>query len=143
MARPRLADADILAQVPAARRRAARALATEPRAAGVRFVRDGRRLVVTLTNGSRFDVPVALVPGLRVAPDAALAGATVGPLGFSLHWDALDEDLSIAGLLRFAVGARTLLRASGAAAGSVRSAAKAAAARRNGRKGGRPRKPAR
>jgi len=99
-----------------------------------------RRIQVTLTNGALLSVPVDLIASLRQAEDKDLAGVSVGVAGVGVRWEGLDEDLSIAGLARMALGGRILLQASGAAGGSVRTAAKAVAARRNGKKGGRPRK---
>jgi hypothetical protein len=54
-----------------------------------------------------------------------------------LHWEALNIDLSLPGLMSGLFGARSYLAK---VAGSSTSAAKAAAARANGAKGGRPRK---
>ena len=135
-----ITDGDILAQLPAARQRARRARLSQPHASAVRFERSGRRLHVTLSNGAVLTIPVELIASLRNATDRELAAVSVGAAGIGLHWEALDEDLTIAGLTRIALGDRTLLRASGSAGGSARSAAKIRAARRNGRKGGRPRK---
>lgn len=135
-----VSDREVLAQIPAARRRAARARASQPHVARARYERAGRQLHLTLTNGTALALPVDLVGTLRGWDDTDLAEVTVGAAGVGLRWPRRDADLSIAGLLHSAFGARTLLRASGAAGGAARSAAKAAAARRNGRKGGRPRK---
>lgn len=128
-------DKDILAQIPAARRRAR---ATHPVAAGARYDCAHRCLHVTLTNGAVLLVPIDLVASLRRATDRDLAEVSVGVAGVGLRWDRLDMDLSLSGLARVALGKQTLLRASGAAGGSSRSAAKAEASRANGRKGGRP-----
>ncbi len=140
MGRPTLTDSAILALVPRARGRARRALDREPHAAAVRYHRAGRRLLVHLTNGAALIIPIQLVRSLRDARDEDLGDVSVGPAGLGLHWERLDEDLSIAGLATVAFGSPTLVRAWGAAGGGARTAAKALAARRNGRKGGRPRK---
>lgn len=137
MARPVLSDNEILAQLPAARRRARTARAIARQAI---YDRRSRRLQVTLASGAILLVPVDLVASLRKASDAALAGVRIGVAGVGLRWDALDEDLSIAGLARLALGRHVLLSAAGAAGGVVRTAAKARAARTNGLKGGRPRR---
>jgi hypothetical protein len=132
-------QSDLRRDILAARRRAAKAAASEPHAASVRYDARQRRLLVELTNGALVAVPVSLLERLRDAPDAALARVSVGPAGLGLQWDALNEDVSVAGLLQAAFGTRRLLGIAGAAGGSVRSAAKTRAARMNGRKGGRPR----
>lgn len=140
MARRMIRDEDILAQIPAARRRAQ---AAHPIAASARFDRAHRRLHVTLTNGASLMVPIALIASLRRASDLDLAEVSVGVAGVGLRWERLDEDLSVSGLARVALGRRVLLRASGAAGGVSRTAAKVKASRVNGLKGGRPRKPLR
>jgi hypothetical protein len=57
-------------------------------------------------------------------------------LGYGLHWEALDVDLSIPGLIAGIFGTRSYMARR---AGQATSPAKAAAARANGAKGGRPR----
>ena len=140
MARKRLTDEEVLAQIPAARARGERSLRTEPHAASARYDRATRTLVVMLTSGAGVVVPVAQVPWLADATDAQLARVEVSPMGVGLHWPALDADLTVASLVRYVFDRRTLARAVGAAGGRVRSEAKAEAARKNGAKGGRPRK---
>jgi hypothetical protein len=137
MAMRTLTDEEILAQIPAARRRAARSHAP---AIAARFDRAHRRLHVTLANGSALLVPVDLIPTLRQASDAVLAQVEVTPAGLGVEWPAINQDILVTGLVRLALGRRMLLQASGAAGGASRSAAKVKASRRNGRKGGRPRK---
>jgi uncharacterized protein DUF2442 len=140
MAVRRASDEEILAQIPAAIARARRSRRTEPHARTARYDRRDRALHVVLTNGGGFSIPVAIIPALRSASDRELAAVEVGPFGVGLHWDALDVDVSVAGLAHLVLGARTLLRAAGSAGGAATSKAKAAAARRNGLKGGRPKK---
>lgn len=130
-------DRDILAQIPAARRRAR---ASHPVAAEAHYDCAHRCLHVTLTNGATLLVPIDLVGSLRQASDRDLADVRVGVAGVGLRWERLDEELSISGLARVALGRQILLRASGAAGGASRTPAKAEASRANGRKGGRPRK---
>lgn len=142
MSKRRISDAEILAQIPRAEARAARARRTQPHAESARYERKSRMLHIRLTNGSGLSIPVVLLPELARAADPDLADVTVGPAGIGLHWKRLDADLSVAGIARLALGAHTLLRAAGTAGGLVRSAAKADAARRNGKLGGRPRKTA-
>ena len=140
MVRRFLSDSEIDAQIPAARRRAELLLRTRPHAKSVRYVKAQRMLHVALTNGASFALPVAFIPGLDAATDAELADVVASPFGVGLRWERLDTDISVAALARLALGPWVLLRAAGAAGGSVRTRAKARAARLNGRKGGRPRK---
>lgn len=133
-------DSAIVAQIPAARRRARRAQISQPHAIAARYERAGRRLHVSLSNGAALVIPVQLIASLREATDQELATVSVGAAGIGLHWEGLDEDLTIAGLAKIVLGTRTLFQASGSAGGASRTLAKIRAARRNGKKGGRPRK---
>ena len=69
----------------------------EPRAQTVDFGVD--TLVVHLEDGRRISAPLEWFPRLRDASDAErkqwrLIGQSIG-----IHWEALDEDLSVRGLL--------------------------------------------
>jgi hypothetical protein len=139
MARRRLTDAEIVAQIPAARARARAAAASEPRARHARYDRARGVIVVELTNGAFFGFPTDLAQGLRGATPDALANVEVSPSGEALHWDRLDADLRVPALLQGVFGTRAWMRELGRAGGSARSEAKARAARLNGAKGGRPR----
>jgi hypothetical protein len=67
-------------------------------AAGLRF--DGDRLVVQLDDGREVSVPLARYPSLRDAePAQRAAWELIGP-GKGFHWEELDLDLSIEGLLQ-------------------------------------------
>jgi hypothetical protein len=112
---------------------------SEPRAAQARYDRARGRIVVDLTNGCTFAFPARLAQGLESASDDDLAAVEILGAGFGLHWEALDADLSIPGLLAGVFGTRAHMAR---IAGRARSPAKAAAARANGVKGGRPRKTA-
>lgn len=126
-----------------ANRRGQEMITREPRAAAARYNAAARRVEVELTNGCTFAFPVQLVERLATASDADLAEVEILGLGFGLHWDRLDEDLSIPGVLAGIFGTHAWMnRLRAAKAGAASSPAKAAAARRNGRKGGRPRKAA-
>ncbi|HEV2562270.1 MAG TPA: DUF2442 domain-containing protein [Rhizomicrobium sp.] len=112
---------------------------TEPRAQSVRFDRDVRKIVVTFTNGSEFSFPPELAQGLSGATDEQLGAIRILGKGHGLHWEALDTDLTVPGLVDQVFGTRKFMAQQ---AGKAKSAAKAAAARENGAKGGRPRKEA-
>jgi hypothetical protein len=118
-------------------------LAGEPRAASARYDARSGRVYVELTNGCGFAFPARRVQGLEAAGDDDLAQVEVLGLGLGLHWEGLDVDASVPGLLAGLFGTKSWMdRQRAAKAGAARSAAKAAAARRNGAKGGRPRKAA-
>jgi hypothetical protein len=128
------------AQLDAAIERGRTARLIEPRARAARY--DGRlgRVIVELTNGCTFAFPPRLAQGLEEATDEQLAEIKILGAGYGLHWEALDADLSIPGLLAGLFGTKAYMARQ---AGQATSPAKAAAARANGAKGGRPRRSAR
>ena len=124
------------AAIDAALERGRIARATEPRAAAVRYDRQAGRIIVDLTNGCTFAFPPHLAEGLEAATDDQLASVEILGQGHGLHWEALDIDLSLPGLMAGIFGTRVHMARR---AGQATSPAKAAAARINGSKGGRPR----
>jgi hypothetical protein len=125
------------AQIDAAIARGKLALAAEPRAASARYDRQLDRIIVDLTNGCTFAFPPRVAQGLEQATPDQLAEVEILGLGYGLHWEALDVDLSIPGLMAGLFGTQSYMARR---AGQATSPAKAAAARENGAKGGRPRK---
>jgi len=113
------------------------AAANEPRAASARYDRKLDRVVVDLTNGCTFAFPPRIVQGLEQATEAELAEVEVLGAGYGLHWETLDVDFTVPGLLAGIFGTRAYVARH---AGRATSPAKSAAARANGAKGGRPRK---
>ena len=127
------------AQVDAALVRGHAARLHEPRATAVRYDRHSGRVIVELTNGCIFAFPPRLAQGLETATEEQLSQAEILGAGSGLHWEALDVDFSIPGLLTGLFGTKAYLARQ---AGRTTSPAKAAAARVNGAKGGRPRRSA-
>lgn len=121
-------------------RAAAAADRAEPRAAAAFYERKSGRVVVELTNGASFAFPPELAEGLAGASAEDLAQVEVTPSGSGLHWETLEADLSVPGLLAGIFGTRAWMAELGRRGGQASTAAKADAARENGRKGGRPRK---
>jgi hypothetical protein len=78
-----------------------------------------------------------LAQGLESATDDQHSKIEILGAGFGLHWEVLDVDLSIPGLLADAFGTRAYMARR---AGEATSPTKAAAARIDGSKEGRPRK---
>ena len=70
---------------------------TEALAQSVNF--DNDMMHVSLTDGRIVSVPLVWFPRLSVATPSQLANYVIGAGGRGLHWDELDEDLSVAGLL--------------------------------------------
>jgi hypothetical protein len=54
---------------------------------------------VDLKNGITFLLPCALVQGLAEAGPEEIAQVRLGPRGASLHWEKLNVDFSLAGLM--------------------------------------------
>jgi hypothetical protein len=121
-----------------AAQRAAEADRREPRAHTASYDKRTKRLVVELTSGIIVQIPSRLLQGLAEASPQDLAAVTVSPHGTALHWETLDADFSVAGLLAGTFGTRAWMAEIGRKGGQVTSAAKATAARANGQKGGRP-----
>lgn len=61
---------------------------------------------VNLADGRTLGVPLAYFPRLLNATPSQRADCTISGGGTGLHWDALDEDISVAGLL-MGIGDRT------------------------------------
>ena len=140
MAKSRTTKAKILAQIPGARAREARDRRMGRRATSVAYDRRTGRIMMELTSGFVLGFPIKAIPALAAATPAQLAGVTLSPGGSALHWEELDADLSVPGLLLSSISRSEKLSELARLAGRVRSPAKAAAARANGVKGGRPRK---
>ena len=124
-------------EIAAAEERGRIMMETQPRAASARYDPKSERIIVDLTNGATFAFPPRLVQGLENATAEQLAEIEVLGMGFGLHWETLDVDFSVAGLVNGIFGTAKWMAAR---AGRAISPAKAAAARANGAKGGRPRK---
>lgn len=127
------------AEIDAALERGHRARMSEPRAASARYDRAVGRVVIELANGCTFSFPPGLAQGLENATEDQLADLELIGSGYGLHWEALDTDLSLPGLLAGMLGTKAYMARR---AGQATSAAKAEAARANGARGGRPRKTA-
>ena len=130
---------DLSLQIADAERRGTELLLTEPRAKSARFDVSTGRIIVDLVNGCSFAFPPELAQGLQDATAEQLAEVEVLGRGIGLHWESLDADLSVPGLLTGLFGTKAFMDKQRAArAGAATSPAKAVAARLNGRKGGRP-----
>ena len=79
-------------------------LVTEPCARQVRF--DADELWVDLADGRRLGVPLAYFPRLLRATPSQRQKFVISGGGTGIHWDELDEDISVAALL-MGVGDRT------------------------------------
>ena len=135
-----LTDEEILAQYHRATAEGEHAERVEPRAVKAWYDPGLKLVMFELKDGCVFGFPQRFGDGIENATPEQLA--KVDPEcwgGEALHWEDLDADISVPGLLFDLLNvkewyARWL--------GSAKSEAKAAAARANGKKGGRPRKQA-
>lgn len=66
------------------------------RARSVEFT--ATKLVITLADGRKIVTPLDWYPRLKNASDAARQNYEIMPMG--IHWSDIDEDLSIAGMLK-------------------------------------------
>jgi hypothetical protein len=76
----------------------------EPRATKVEFRADS--MWVELTDGRTLGVPLAYFPRLLAATDEERGRYVISGGGTGLHWDDIDEDISVRGLL-LGLGDRT------------------------------------
>jgi hypothetical protein len=112
--------------------------AGRPTPLSVRFDGQSERIVVDFTNGASFIFPARSIEGLEDATAEELAEVSLlGETG--LHWEALDVDYTLSGLMSGIFGSKAFMDAR-RLGGQSRSEAKIAASRANGAKGGRPRK---
>jgi hypothetical protein len=126
------------AELEAAKLRWTEERAGRPIPSAVRFDPVSERIVVDFVNGATFLVPARALEGLEQATAEELAEVELlGETG--LHWEALDVDYTIHGLMAGIFGSRAFLEAQ-RRGGQSRSPAKVAASRANGAKGGRPKK---
>jgi len=82
----------------------------EPRITSVEFTRDS--LVVHLADGRILSVPIEWFPRLAAASSEALEDWRLIGHGVGIHWEQLDEDLSVRGLLQGSHETTPLPRAS-------------------------------
>jgi len=136
---PKLTEAEILAQLPAADEAERVADLTEPRARSVAYDPVSGRIIVELKLGSAFAFPPDLYPELTGESPDELAKVYTTVSGDGIYWDDLDVGIEVSGILARILG-DALLKSFASRGGASTSERKAAAARANGRKGGRPRK---
>lgn len=138
-ARRRPTDAEIDAQIPAAREREQRDVAAGLRATSARYDEASGRVMLELSNGIALAFPAAMVRGLEHATAAQRAQLALTPSGAAVLWDALSADISVPGVIARWFG-QEVAAVMGKAGGKARTPAKAKASQANGAKGGRPRK---
>ena len=136
---PRWIQKELRSNFVRASRAGKRAAKTEARASTVVYRPKEHALQMRLTNGAAITLPLELIPNLRRASPQDIRAVEILGQGGGLHWESLDLDISVPGLLSSVFAGPEWLAELGRIGGRKSSAAKAAAARRNGRRGGRPR----
>jgi Protein of unknown function (DUF2442) len=111
----------------------------EPYAESVEFECQSAQFTIRLSNGVYFIFPSSLIQEIVEASPNDLADVHLSANGNSIHWDKLDVDFSISGLIARILGSKISLAELGRQGGKQTSIAKAEAAKQNGKKGGRPR----
>jgi hypothetical protein len=137
-----LSDQELIENIRAARKLSKILEETEPRAKSARYDPDTGRIEIELKDGCLFAFPTGIAQGLRGASAAQLAAVEVWGDGYALHWEELDADFTVPGLVAGRFGTKRWMSELGRRGGSAKSEAKARASRENGKKGGRPRKAA-
>jgi hypothetical protein len=113
-----------------------------PKAVAVAYRPKHDTVAITLATGVELVIPRKLLQGLENAASSDLTQVEIMGPGDSLHWESLDVDHYIPALIDGVFGTRRWMSAIGKLGGSARSDAKSESSRANGRKGGRPLKPA-
>lgn len=111
-----------------------------PRAIAALYRAKDDVIAIKLATGVELAIPRKLLQGLANADPRDVAQIEIEDAGVSLHWEALDVDHYVPGLIDGVFGTRKWMSEAGKIGGLSRSEAKVRAARTNGRKGGRPRK---
>lgn len=99
-------DAQFLEQYQQAVEAANQAKATEPQAASVHYDDINRLIVIRLNSGALFSFPPDIAQGLAGASPEDLAAVEITPSRTGLHWEKLDADFSVSGLLSGRFGTR-------------------------------------
>ncbi len=93
-----------------AKRRSEREAMIEVRALAVRYDRVSNRIVLDLSNGATFIFPCDRVEGLSRAAPEDLAEVELWGDGTALHWEKLDVDFSVSGIVAGIFGTKAWMR---------------------------------
>lgn len=104
-------DAKFLEQYQRAVEAANQASATEPQAVSVHYDNINRLIVIRLNSGASFNFPPDIAQGLASASPEDLAAVEITPSGMGLHWENLDADFSVSGLLSGRFGTKAWMTA--------------------------------
>ena len=80
-------------------------------ARSVRYSPSRDSFVLTMYSGTNVEIPRSLIPYIREATRAEASCISLSPAGSSLHWEQLDMDLSVPGLIKRVFGMDVAFRA--------------------------------
>lgn len=142
----KLDDPEFERQYLEATRRGKEEMERLPKAVSAKFDARTRRMILEMDTGVTFLVPVDLIQGLQTDNLKALSDFQLMARGTQIHWDTLDAQFYVGGLLKghfgtqkWMSGLREHLAEIGRKGGRAKTSAKRAASAENGKKGGRPR----
>ncbi|MEM1254769.1 MAG: DUF2442 domain-containing protein [Cyanobacteria bacterium P01_H01_bin.21] len=94
-----MVEANLDLQIAQARQTAALAAVTEPRAVSAHYDTNSGLIVILLKSGAVYSFPSTIAQGLTNADAKLLAEVEITPAGDGLHWETLDVDFTVKGLL--------------------------------------------
>lgn len=97
-------EAELQRMYEAATRRGEEAIKTEKQAHAVRYDQTTNRIILELKNNVTVILPCDLIQGLSDANPTEIAEVELGSRGASLHWEKLDQDFSVDGLVNGVFG---------------------------------------
>lgn len=92
-------EMDFSVQFQRAKTIASHSQATEPRAISASYDASSNLIVVSLQSGAIFSFPPHIAQGLSGASTEELSAVEITPSGTGLHWEKLDADFTVSGLL--------------------------------------------
>ncbi len=104
-------DAQFLEQYQRAVAAADQASATEPRSVAAYYDDINHLIVIRLNSGAVFSFAPDIAQGLGGASKEDLAAVEITPSGTGLHWEVLDANFSVLGLLSGCFGTKTWMAA--------------------------------
>ena len=101
-----LSEEEFERQFAEATRRGEESLKTEIQARHAYYDHATNRLVLELKSGATHSVPCQLLQCLRTADPADIAAVELGLRGASVHWEKLNWDFTVGGLVRGIYGTK-------------------------------------
>ena len=99
-------EAELQRMYEVATRHGEEAIKTEKQAHSVRYDQATNRLILELKNNVTVMLPCDLIQRLSDAAPSEIAEVELGARGASLHWEKLDQDFSVNGLVNGIFGTK-------------------------------------